>query len=140
MRRLFRIFIITLSILWAAFRTPEVQAGPFVDFFKNIRDAITHPERDAGRHRNSRKRTATTRRTAGAPVKGASKQKNLRVATAAPTGIDRKASLRYGTPVPGKQGFVTSPFAPDGGFIDVRGFPPGTEVKDPYSGKIFLTP
>jgi hypothetical protein len=48
--------------------------------------------------------------------------------------------LRYGTPVPGKQGFVTSPFSPQSGYIDVRGFAPGTPVKDPYTGKIFLTP
>jgi hypothetical protein len=48
--------------------------------------------------------------------------------------------LRYGTPVPGKNGFVTSPFSPDAGYIDVRGFSPGTPVKDPYTGKVFLTP
>src|SRR5437879_3510719 len=33
----------------------------------------------------------------------------------------------YGTPVPGKPGFVTSPHAPYSGYVDVRGFPPGTE-------------
>jgi len=48
--------------------------------------------------------------------------------------------LPYGTPVPGRQGFVTSPFSPNSGYIDVRGFAPGTPVKDPYTGKVFLTP
>lgn len=48
--------------------------------------------------------------------------------------------MSYGTPVPGKPGFVTSPHSPYAGYVDVRGFPPGTEVKCPYSGKIFLVP
>ena len=48
--------------------------------------------------------------------------------------------VSYGTPVPGKPGFVTSPHSPYAGYVDVRGFPPNTEVKCPYSGKIFLVP
>ena len=45
-----------------------------------------------------------------------------------------------GTPVTGKPGFVTSPYKPYAGYVDVRGFSPGEQVKDPYSGKIFLVP
>ncbi|MEA3209539.1 MAG: ral secretion pathway protein [Chthoniobacter sp.] len=43
-------------------------------------------------------------------------------------------------PVEGKPGYVTSPHAPKAGYIDVRGFAAGTEIKDPYSGKIFRVP
>jgi hypothetical protein len=45
----------------------------------------------------------------------------------------------YGTRVPGKPHLVESPYSP-GKYIDVEGFPPGTEVKDPYTDKIFLVP
>lgn len=48
--------------------------------------------------------------------------------------------LPYAKAVPGKPGFVTSPYDPYKGYIDVRGYPPGTEVKDPYSQKTFLVP
>jgi len=58
---------------------------------------------------------------------------------AAPTKA-AKGDYPYGTPVPGKPGFVKSPYAPDQGLVDVRGFPPGTEVKDPFTNKIFLVP
>jgi hypothetical protein len=58
----------------------------------------------------------------------------------APTPPVGPKNYEYGKPVPGKPGFVTSPYAPAAGYVDVRGFGPATEVKDPYTGKIFLVP
>jgi hypothetical protein len=41
-------------------------------------------------------------------------------------------------PVAGKPGFVTLPGST--GLIDVRGFSPGEQVKDPATGQLFLVP
>lgn len=43
-------------------------------------------------------------------------------------------------PVPGKPGYVFSPFDSSGGYVDVNGYASGSKVKDPYSGKVFLVP
>jgi hypothetical protein len=59
-------------------------------------------------------------------------------AAAPPTKV-AKGDYPYGIPVPGKPHLVESPYSP-GKYIDVEGFPPGTEVKDPYTDKIFLVP
>lgn len=58
---------------------------------------------------------------------------------APPTTKVAKGDYPYGIPVPGKPHLVESPYSP-GKYIDVEGFPPGTEVKDPYTDKIFLVP
>lgn len=42
-------------------------------------------------------------------------------------------------PVPSKPGYVFSPSDPSK-YVDVTGYPSGSKVKDPYSGKIFLVP
>ena len=43
-------------------------------------------------------------------------------------------------PVPGKPGYVYSPFDPNSGYVDVTGYAAGSKAKDPYSGKIFIVP
>ena len=54
--------------------------------------------------------------------------------------IQKTSDIPYGKPVPGKPGYVFSPYDKNGGYVDVTGFAPGEKVKDPYSGKIFLVP
>jgi len=165
-KRPVRTIVVWLSI-FALFATIKVaEAGPFVDFFRAVRRSIAHPEAKPRSHRSSHKhnetpptdasnsqtsgspvpappgqRDASNSQTSGSPVPAPPGQSDVRWAKAAPSGASKqKTELPHGTPVPGKPGLVTSPFAPDSGYVEVTGFPPGTAVEDPFTGKIFLTP
>ena len=63
------------------------------------------------------------------------------ISSSPPLQVNRESSsaLPYASPVPDKPGFVFSPHNPKF-LIDVRGFPPGTEVNDPNTGKLFKVP
>jgi hypothetical protein len=51
-----------------------------------------------------------------------------------------RKSYASGIPIPGKPGFVRSPYAPSKGEIDIRRYPKGTQLKCPFTGKIFVAP
>lgn len=57
-----------------------------------------------------------------------------------PRNVTSQTQYPTAKPVPGKPGYVFSPFDASGGYVDVTGYSPGQKVKDPYSGKIFLVP
>jgi hypothetical protein len=42
--------------------------------------------------------------------------------------------------VPGRPGYVVSPFDSSGRYVDVSGYASGTKVKDPWTDKIFIVP
>jgi hypothetical protein len=143
-------FVLTMSILLVGVTTIPAETdepGPFERLFRAIRHGMNEPQHKSTSHRSSRKQSDTAKsspteesnsQTTASNAAAPPSQRNTRTATKAAS--KKGDDLRYGTPVPGKNGFVTSPFSPDAGYIDVRGFSPGTPVKDPYTGKVFLTP
>jgi hypothetical protein len=150
-----RTIVVCLSIFTVSSATEVAKAGPFEDFFSAIRKSFARPTpkpRPPQSHPSSRKQNNeappsdasddlnSQTSPSPTPVPAPPNQKNVRVAKATAARKNRSSDLPYGIPVPGKQGLVTSPFSPDSGYIDVRSFPPGTEVKDPFTGKSFLTP
>jgi hypothetical protein len=74
------------------------------------------------------------------PAKQAAEQTNTK---AKPTPVVQatpaEPSFPTAKPVPDKPGYVYS-LAEPGKYVDVTGYPPGSKVKDPYSGQIFLVP
>ena len=141
----------------------SVDAGnPIGDFFKRLGNSIAHPSSTPPPRRNTKKNAPgqkqndneqTAPRDAAPAVPPSPTPTPtpmgrmpmpvplvVRSAAGVPPSKRPRRDLPYGIPVPNKPGFVTSPYAPKSGYVDVRGFPSGTEVKDPYSGKNFLTP
>ena len=149
-----------VSILFAALFLASghfAAAGdPIGDFFKRLGNSIAHPRSSPTPGRGPQKNTTGRKQSdiqkvvppdrpptptpPPAPAPTPTPTLTVRAAAGAPPTKGRRRDIPYGIPVPNKPGLVTSPYAPKSGYVDVRGFPSGTEVKDPYTGKIFLTP
>lgn len=155
---------VVLTLVAAAFLAGGdfASAGnPIGDFFKRLGDSLaprsTPPPRRKSKKNASKKQEAMPTPTPAVtptppPPPPASLPTNPPLPTPTPAlqtirtagGVPPTKGLRrdmpYGIPVPNRPGLVTSPYSPKSGYVDVRGIPSGTEVKDPYTGKIFLTP
>jgi hypothetical protein len=138
-------FVAAVSLIGFCLIGHRAEARTFGEFLKALGNSIAHPQPHAPPRKRDRSEVdnTATKDTTALPSPGASvtpPQIMVRAAATAPENKGKARDVPYGIPVPSKQGFVTSPFAPNEGLVDVRGFPSGTEVKDPYTGKIFLTP
>ena len=111
-------------------------------------DAVTTPGRTVTPSTTTTERkTPTTAQTRPATKPGPGPKSSPPTVTekskpspSASRNISSQSQLPTAKPVPGKPGYVFSPFDPGGGYVDVTGYASGQKVKDPYSGKIFLVP
>ena len=136
-----------------------VSADPVGDLFKKVGQSVSKAfqprptpnpgekkTKRAARRPNSRNLTATDASPAPVEVPAVvAKEENVRpnVVVQRAAGVPpekAKGDMPYGIPVPGHKGMVTSPYSPEGNYIDVSAFPPGCAVRDPYTGKTFLVP
>ena len=141
-----------LVVAWATIAllvngaTP-VEANPFARFLYSIKHRHHQPVASHRRKRAGKAASAAGRETAS--VRSDTTQQNSaepqRAATSGTTAFSQATNetnrrLPAGISVPHKPGFVRSPYTQNQALIDVRGFPSGTRVKDPYTGKTFVTP
>jgi len=156
MRCLLQRVVLVLSVTALLVGGHSAAGNPIGDFFKRLGDSIAHPHSSPPPRRNPRQSTTEKKRNDNQKTTPPDARPVVpsvpRAPTPTPTPLTVRAAagvpptkgprldMPYGIPVPNKPGFVTSPYAPKSGYVDVHGFPSGTEVKDPYTGKIFLTP
>jgi hypothetical protein len=113
--------------------TPSDVTNPGQSIPPEVTSAPQQQPRVEGERGQSRTSGATSRTTRGETAQSSSSVASSRASassTAFPTG----------KLVPGKPGYVFSPFDKEGRYVDVSGFPSGTKVKDPWTDKIFLVP
>jgi hypothetical protein len=112
-------------------------------------DAVTTPGRSVTpTATNTQRRTSTTQNPPSTTVRPSPRPKSSPasvVEKSKPSPSPSRTSssqsqVPTAKPVPGKPGYVFSPFDASGGYVDVTGYTSGQKVKDPYSGKIFLVP
>src|SRR6266480_283427 len=141
--RSFSLLVVALFFLsgqWA-------NADPVGDFFKKVGQSVSKAFQPQPAQHQTKKTRDSHAAEAGAtpleqPSKSAKEEKVTRTvlpASAAPAD-KAKEDMPYGIPVPSQKGIVISPYSPEGNYVDVSAFAPGSAVKDPYTGKLFRVP
>ncbi len=152
MRRFLRQSALLVCLFAVALSGPRAAANPVGDFFKKVGRSISNiGKKPAPKTKPRKSRTDEEKTKAQGPTPSPTPFPTLtpsptplsleiRPASSAPPDQQRPRDLPYGVAVPNRPGLVTSPYAPTEGYVDVSAFPSSTEVMDPFTGKVFLTP
>ena len=135
------ICLLAVALLFLSGRS--LNADPVGDFFKKLGQSISKAFQPQPTPRPTRKTRGSEASPSppGEPSKPAKEEVTRTVLPASAASADKaKGDMPYGIPVRSQKGMVTSPYLPEGNYIDVSGFAPGAAVKDPYTGKIFRVP
>src|SRR6266581_5314583 len=135
------ICLLAVALLFLSGRSAN--ADPVGDFFKKLGQSISKAFQPQPTPRPTRKTRGSEASPSppGEPSKPAKEEVTRTVLPASAAPADKaKGDMPYGIPVPGQKGMVTSPYLPEGNYIDVSAFVPGSAVKDPYTEKIFRVP
>jgi len=149
---------LSLAVLFF-FSGGHVNADPVGDFFKKVGQSVSKAFQPRPTPNPSDKKTKRISRRPGSRISNVAEASptpaqqvtnvvqeakftpTITVSRASTVPAEKaKGDMPYGIPVPGQKGMVTSPYLPEANYIDVRGFAPGSAVRDPYTGKIFLVP
>src|SRR5437870_10412980 len=131
--------VLLLGVAFSLLSGEIANADPVEDFLKKLGRSISKAFHPQPTHRTSTK--STTKRSSPQELNSVEASPSPRVeplkseAEATPSPAVRRASaasrakgkkdMPFGIPVPGKKGFVTSPYLPDGDYVDVSAFAPG---------------
>jgi len=145
------IFVPVLALFFLS--EPCAYADPVGDFLKKVGQSVSKAfqprstPNPAEKKRPSKRGPSQESNVAQAtpslleqPSPPAQKEKLPPVVLRASAAPQAKGDMPYGIPVPGQKGMVMSPYLPEGKYIDVSAFAPGSAVRDPYTGKIFMVP